>query len=133
MNQNDILPSPELEENDSNAAEGHFVSEKVASQNIERNTNATSSYGAVAVSSDGTTAQTPVVGLGSTPTAAVTQLDVPAIAEDIDLIEKIWVKKAKEIVEATNGDPHKQTDQINKMKVEYIKKRYNKDIKFKEE
>ncbi len=62
-----------------------------------------------------------------------TDLDVPQIAEDIDLIEKEWVRKAKDIVNATYGDPYTQNKQISKMKVEYIKKRYNKEIKLRED
>lgn len=50
-------------------------------------------------------------------------------AEDADLIEKTWVQKAKQIALETRGDPHNQNKEINKVKAEYIKKRYNKDIK----
>ena len=48
---------------------------------------------------------------------------------DADLIEKEWVLKAKEIVARTHGDPYEQNSEINKIKADYIKKRYNKDIK----
>lgn len=54
---------------------------------------------------------------------------VPAIADDADLIEKEWVEKAKEIVGHTRSDPHAQNKELNKMKADYMKKRYNKDIK----
>ncbi len=50
-------------------------------------------------------------------------------ASDIDLIEKEWVLKAKAIVAHTHGDPYTQNKEINKIKADYIKKRYNKDIK----
>ena len=50
-------------------------------------------------------------------------------AQDVDLIEKEWVQKAKEIVAHTIGDPYTQNKEINKIKADYIKKRYNKDIK----
>ena len=50
-------------------------------------------------------------------------------AADVDLIEKEWVHKAKEIVSHTIGDPYTQNKEINKIKADYIKKRYNKDIK----
>ena len=50
-------------------------------------------------------------------------------AGDADLIEKEWVAKAKEIVARTHGDPYVQNKEINKIKAQYIKKRYNKDIK----
>jgi len=50
-------------------------------------------------------------------------------AQDVDLIEKEWVQKAKDIVAHTMGDPYTQNKEINKIKADYIKKRYNKDIK----
>ena len=50
-------------------------------------------------------------------------------AHDVDLIEKEWVQKAKAIVAHTTGDPYTQNKEINKIKADYIKKRYNKDIK----
>ncbi len=54
--------------------------------------------------------------------------NTPAIADDADLIEKEWVVKAKHIVEQTKNDPHLRNQEINKIKADYIKKRYNKDI-----
>lgn len=56
----------------------------------------------------------------------------PAIADDIDLIEKEWVEKAKAIVAQTRNDPHSQNNQMNRFKADYMKKRYNKDIKLPE-
>lgn len=53
----------------------------------------------------------------------------PAVADDTDLIEKEWVTKAKQIVASTRDDPHLQNKEINKFKADYLKKRYNKDIK----
>lgn len=51
------------------------------------------------------------------------------IADDVDLIEKEWVEKAKHIVAQTKDDPHKQNKEISKVKSDYIKKRYNKDTR----
>jgi general stress protein 26 len=50
-------------------------------------------------------------------------------SDDSDLIEKEWVNKAKQIVERTRDDPHKQTEELTLVKVDYMKKRYNKTIK----
>lgn len=58
--------------------------------------------------------------------------NLPVIADDNDLIEKEWVDKAKHIVEQTRDDPHKQSQEINKFKAGYMKKRYNKDLKIEE-
>jgi hypothetical protein len=79
------------------------------------------------------------------PVPAPTDLAVPAtphppddsiqvkqthlVADDVDLIEKEWVDRAKAIVEATQDDPHKQKSEISKVKAEYIQKRFNKTIK----
>jgi hypothetical protein len=51
------------------------------------------------------------------------------IADDADLIEKEWVSKAKAIVEQTKHDPYQQNQAMTKVKAEYLKKRYNKDLK----
>ena len=58
---------------------------------------------------------------------------LPDIADDNDLIEKEWVEKAKQIVEHTKLDPHLQNKEISKMKADYLKKRYNKEVKVVEE
>ena len=44
--------------------------------------------------------------------------DIPEIADDVDLIEKEWVQKAKNIVNKTKDDPHKQNIELNKVKAE---------------
>lgn len=59
-------------------------------------------------------------------------MQTPAVADDIDLIEKEWVDKAKAIVNSTRNDPHSQNDEMNRFKADYMKKRYNKDIKLSE-
>ncbi|MDQ5972660.1 MAG: hypothetical protein QG553_819 [Patescibacteria group bacterium] len=62
----------------------------------------------------------------SAPTVAVTD---DALADDGDLIEKEWIQKAKSIVERTRNDPYHQNLEINKVKKDYIQKRYNKNVK----
>lgn len=49
-------------------------------------------------------------------------------ADDVDLIEKQWVERAKSIVAQTRDDPYKQKNELSKEKVDYIKKRFNKTI-----
>lgn len=58
--------------------------------------------------------------------------DTPLIADDADLIEKEWVLKAKAIVAQTAHDPNLQTKEMGKVKAEYLKKRYNKNLKLDE-
>lgn len=54
------------------------------------------------------------------------------IADDADLIEKEWVIRAKTIVMETKNDPYNQNREMNKVKADYLKKRYNKDLKISE-
>lgn len=63
------------------------------------------------------------------PSATATDDTSHLIADDVDLIEKEWVNKAKEIVERTKSDPYIQNKQMNQVKADYLKKRYNKDLK----
>ncbi len=65
--------------------------------------------------------------LHDSPVASTTNL--PMAADDADLIEKEWVLKAKAIVEHTKDDPHSQNYQMSRFKADYLKKRYNKDVK----
>ncbi len=65
----------------------------------------------------------------SPPVNQLSPQSIPVQASDSDLIEQEWVHKAKAIVEQTKNDPHRQNEEINKFKAEYIKKRYNREIK----
>jgi hypothetical protein len=58
---------------------------------------------------------------------------MPQIADDNDLIEKEWIIKAKEIVAQTAHDPHLQNKEMTKFKAEYLKKRYNKELRLSED
>ncbi len=53
----------------------------------------------------------------------------PATAEDVDLIEKEWVVKAKQIINSTSGNPNQQSSEISRFKADYLKTRYSKDLK----
>lgn len=50
-------------------------------------------------------------------------------AEDLDVIEKEWIVKAKKVVTDTRNDPRQQNIELAKVKAEYIKKRFNKSLK----
>ncbi len=71
----------------------------------------------------------PVTNAGSPTDAVSFSQPAPVIADDNDLTEKEWVVKAKQIVAATKEDPYKQNQEISKFRADYIKKRYNKNIK----
>lgn len=61
--------------------------------------------------------------------AALGTAAAPAVADDLDLIEKEWVDKAKAIVAQTRTDPYAQNKEMNRFKADYLQKRYNKNIK----
>jgi len=76
----------------------------------------------------------------TTPQFAITQDDqtghgtIPVLSDESrDLIAKEWITRAKRIVEQTRGDPHKQSQEFNKLKAEYVKQRYNMTIKVNDE
>jgi hypothetical protein len=56
----------------------------------------------------------------------------PVVAEDRDDIEKEWVNKAKKIVEQTKADPFLQERAVSRLQADYMKKRFNKDVKLPE-
>lgn len=63
------------------------------------------------------------------PSNATPTLTDELAADDIDLIEKEWVVKAKQIVLSTKDDPYSQTKEVSKIKSDYLKKRFNMDSK----
>lgn len=52
----------------------------------------------------------------------------PTIASDDDLIEKEWVDKAKNIVANTQNDPYKREQEVSKLQIDYLRKRYGKEL-----
>lgn len=54
--------------------------------------------------------------------------NTPLIANDDDLIEQEWVKKAKEIISDTKDDPYRRELEVGKLQADYLKKRYGKDL-----
>ncbi len=66
------------------------------------------------------------------PTSASQPTGSPLIADDVDVIEKEWVDKAKKIVSSTKEDPHMQERQVSALQADYLFKRYNKKIKLAE-
>ena len=57
---------------------------------------------------------------------------VPAQANDSDLVEKEWVDAAKRIMETYRTDPYNKNRTLTLLRADYLKKRYNKDIKISE-
>ncbi len=72
---------------------------------------------------------TPVISAPTGVTATTSSSsDVPDVAGDDDLIEKEWVDKAKKILLETKDDPYLREREISKLQIEYIRKRYGREI-----
>lgn len=61
------------------------------------------------------------------------EIDAPDLADDVDVIEKEWVDKAKQIVERNKENPSQQNHEVALLKADYLKKRYGKEIKVPED
>ncbi len=49
--------------------------------------------------------------------------------KDGDALDIEWVQKAKAIVEQTHDDPYVESQALNKLKADYLKNKYGKDLK----
>lgn len=65
----------------------------------------------------------------TTPADKSTTVTGPAFADDVDVLEKEWVDKAKKIVDETRQDPYKQEEQVSDLQADYLRKRYGKVVK----
>lgn len=64
----------------------------------------------------------------ATPSAPAKN-DNPSIAADVDVIEKEWVDLAQAVVEKYADDPRAEENAVENLQIDYLKKRYGKDIK----
>ncbi|TAK88920.1 hypothetical protein EPO04_02300 [Patescibacteria group bacterium] len=53
----------------------------------------------------------------------------PAVAGDVDVIEKEWVDQANRIVEQTKQDPYTEEEAVEALQADYLKKRYGHEVK----
>jgi len=53
----------------------------------------------------------------------------PSVAGDVDVIEKEWVEQADKIINQTKGDPYVEEEAEEALQQDYLKKRYNHDVK----
>jgi hypothetical protein len=64
----------------------------------------------------------------STQARALTQVST-LHAEDVDLIEKPWVEATEHVIEETKDDPSIEDQAQQQISKQYLKKRFNVDIK----
>lgn len=63
------------------------------------------------------------------PVVGTTNSANPILAEDVDVIEKEWVDRAEGVIKDTTGDPYQEEEQVEDLQIDYMKKRFGKDIK----
>lgn len=59
--------------------------------------------------------------------------DNPLNADDVDVIEKEWVVRAKQIVNQTKNDPYQQEHEVSKLQADYLRKRFGVEVKLPQE
>lgn len=64
----------------------------------------------------------------TSPTQPAADQGNPVVAADDDLIEKEWVDKAKKIIAETRDDPRRREQEVGKLQVDYLRKRYGKQL-----
>ena len=76
----------------------------------------------------------PPVVVSMPPAAATQATGTTALADDdSDALDEEWVNKAKAIVEQTKADPYIESKELGKAKADYLRIRYNKQIKVAED
>ncbi len=70
--------------------------------------------------------QPPVAPAGVLAAPATSQL--PAVASDVDVLEKEWVDHAQEIIKKTQDDPYREEEAVESLQRDYLKKRYGHDV-----
>ena len=107
-----LLPNPEIK------------SEQGA-ERYEQSSEARATISDIGIS---TTLPTPVIDDNASNVVATIVSNTPLMAKDEDLIEKEWVNKAKKIVAETRDNPHQREEAVNKLQIDYLKKRYGREL-----
>jgi hypothetical protein len=136
MEPHEILPKPEVKNKAEQLEQVDGFNEIRSDMSMERKSGSAAGSAALtgtAVNDASSQVQAQIASVIGSAASTDVKIDTPEVAEDLDLIEKAWVQKAKEIVTQTQGDPYNQNKQISGIKIDYIKKRYGKDIRSSED
>lgn len=55
--------------------------------------------------------------------------DNPLAADDVDVIEKEWVDRAKKILQDTKDDPYQKEHEVSRLQADYLQKRFGVQVK----
>lgn len=107
----------------------HLTEMSVGSKLEQESVNQSSSSD-TAVAAQAATPLAPALPLPA-PLASITVSDDnanPLVAADEDLIEKEWVDKVKKVILDTKDDPYRREQEVKKVQIDYVKKRYGRDL-----
>jgi len=108
--------------------DNRLVDEAVLSSDLSINKPVPKDVSAVVANAPMAGAQANSQELSAGQTSTVNVADYPKIADDVDLIEKEWINKIKEILNKSKGNPNLKAKELALLKQEYLQKRYNKVI-----
>lgn len=127
-------PSPELPPPETGNSDKQLASEEISASRPEKVEQAAPGEKLIKANDAIAQATNKAIPAAPVPTPLVTDdtassddINIPAIADDVDVIEKEWVQKAKNIVESTKDDPNKQSSELSGLKKEYRKNRFEVD------
>jgi len=125
------LPQPSVEQGDS-LASAFQPTPEAASAAPEMALGPASPPVTAGVSSIATQAvpQIPLQPTGSQPAVGASAV---AADDNTDELDEEWVNKAKAIVERTKDDPFTESKELSKAKADYLRIRYNKQLKVAED
>lgn len=128
-------PTEPLYEVDSNNIAEHSMARAVEQNTVAKPMSSPPVQATVPVAVDPMPINDPstMVNAGATtsPKKIIVTDNLPA--RDVELIEKAWVIKAKQIVDQTKNDPYEQSDELNKIRNDYQSKRFHTNIKLDKE
>lgn len=58
-----------------------------------------------------------------------TPIQAPAVAADVDVIEKEWVDQAEAVIRQTAGDPYAEEEAVEALQIDYLQKRYGRTVR----
>lgn len=115
------LPTPELTH--TTPEPESLRSENQAEQNLPAFTPPTAPVNLAPEASN----ETEIASSPIAPTGTIEEQN-PEIAVDGEKMEKEWVAKTEKVIETTDHDPQREEIEINKLKADYMAKRFNRHL-----
>lgn len=137
MDGNQATPTPERQVAAPESSAEQILSDKLeakaAPASAESSANGPKSDDGAAVAQAQLASVTSDDGTAAAQDPAAAAVPAPLVADDVDVIEPEWVKKAEEAVAAHREDPRAEESAVEELQRDYLKTRYNLDVKSSDE